>query len=307
MTEYSHNGGPQIDVSKGYTIIHNDWANHPLVGVHSEYFRFWVDLLMGCAYGDGTIRTVNGHIYELRAGELVGAISYLANRWGVTPKRVRTFIDKAVQWRLVTVTKRGTQNGTQKGTLAQTIKISNYIDLYESLTNKGHAEGHEESQSRGTQGARKGHESNTTNYINTNNTNPPCPPVGGYDDFPTHVHQVTDWSQAFAHPDDGLEIAPSGSLRMVNGTRAYWLDLFDGDETSLDMAVIEAQAGIQPNSKQSKKLQIERKLAQIVRQRRDQDKRYAKAVAKPKPDKSAGRAEIMQQILADERSKLGSR
>lgn len=168
------NGGPQIDTSKGYTLIHNDWANHPLVGVHTEYFRFWVDLLMNCAYGDGAIRTVNGHRYELRAGELVGAISYLANRWGVTPKRVRTFIDKAEAWRLVTVSKKGTVNGTQRGTQAQTININNYNELYDSTLSEGHAQRHAHGHAKGTQEARKGHESNYIKEINTHTDTRAC-------------------------------------------------------------------------------------------------------------------------------------
>lgn len=281
MTTTNHNGGPQIDLSKGYTLIHNDWANHPLVGVHSDYFRFWVDLLQNCAYGDGTIRTVNGHVYELRAGELVGAISYLAARWNVTPKRVRTFIDKAAEWRLVTVSKRGTVNGTQRGTQAQTININNYSELYERYEKEGHAHGHAEGHAKGTQEARKGHESNYINNTNYTKNNTPLPPKGGSDDFPPNVRPVVSAREMFADPyfSEGVGVDEKGRLRLMNGEYARWLKAFNDDAAVLKLALEEIQASINPKSQQPVLAQVRRRLAQMVRDSMERDKRYAKAAA----------------------------
>jgi len=306
MTDNNHNGGPQIDTSKGYSLIHNDWANHPLVGVHSEYFRFWVDLLMNCAYRDGSIRTIGGHVYELRAGELVGAISYLANRWGVTPKRVRTFVDKAAQWRLVTVTKRGTTQGTAKGTPAQTININNYNELYSSEAIKGHATGHDTGPEKGTPrargGASQGHEYNTKNNINTKNTNTPLTPQrGNSDDFPSHVQPVTNWSTAFAQPDqDGFVFGGPQGVQLVNGTQQFWLEQFDGDQKALGLALIKAAASVQPNSKQNRVQQIVRMLSSEAAAKHNSDQRYAKAASKKaKSAKDVDIFAIMREMTGD--------
>lgn len=127
----------------------------------------------------------------------------------------------------------------------------------------------------------------------------PLPPEG----------ELHDLNNAFLHASysEGVAIDPEGGVKLVNGTRAYWLKLFDGDELALDLATKEAAGGIQANSKQPIKLQLERSLAKIARETRDKDKRYAKAAArnaKPKVEKAPDRAAIMQQILDDERTKL---
>lgn len=127
----------------------------------------------------------------------------------------------------------------------------------------------------------------------------PLPPEG----------ELHDLNNAFLHASysEGVAVDPEGGVKLVNGTRAYWLKLFDGDELALDLATKEAAGGIQANSKQPIKLQLERSLAKIARETRDKDKRYAKAAArnaKSKVEKAPDRATIMQQILDDERSKL---
>lgn len=122
-----HNGEPAV--SGRYILFHVDWRDHPLVGRHNpEYFTWWVDLLCECNYADGQIR-VNGFHFDLRPGEMVGAISFLGHRWGVGARRVRTFIDHLVAYRLVHVRKRDTQSDKQKGKAPQVISINNYSDL----------------------------------------------------------------------------------------------------------------------------------------------------------------------------------
>jgi len=105
---------------------------------------------------------------------------------------------------------------------------------------------------------------------NKNKNIPPNPQRGNGDDL----------SNAFVDPyfAEGVLMGPDGCIQLVNGTRSYWLKLFNDDEIALDLAVKEAAAEIQPNSKKPLKPQIERILARTARQRRDQDRRYAEAV-----------------------------
>ena len=96
--------------------------------------------------------------------------------------------------------------------------------------------------------------------------------------MPAHVKPISSWNLAFAQPEPGIEIA-EGRVRLVNGTRAEWLERFGGDAEALDLALIEASGQFQPNSRShTAKQQIERTLAGIVRRRREQDSRYRSAV-----------------------------
>ena len=73
--------------------------------------------------------------------------------------------------------------------------------------------------------------------------------------------------------------ANSKTICLDDGNRAFWLDLFEGDAARLDLALIEAAGAIQPNSRQLLALQVGRSLSRIVADRKDRDRRYAKAAA----------------------------
>jgi len=92
------------------------------------------------------------------------------------------------------------------------------------------------------------------------------------------------------NPDGVTWDASSKTIRLDDGNRAFWLDLFEGDADRLDLALIEAAGAIQPNSRQLLALQVGRSLSRIVADRKDRDRRYAKAASskqaeprKPKP------------------------
>jgi uncharacterized protein YdaU (DUF1376 family) len=105
--------------------------------------------------------------------------------------------------------------------------------------------------------------------LDTEVDSPPSPP--------SNVKPVSDWRTAFGGDDHGVEFQ-GGKLVLVNGTRADWLSKFGGDAEALDLALIEAAGSIQRNSPAGLKLQVERKLASIARERRDRGQRYAAAV-----------------------------
>lgn len=91
--------------------------------------------------------------------------------------------------------------------------------------------------------------------------------------------------------DHGVDFS-NGKVTLFNGVRAGWVERFGGDEDALDLALIEAAGCIQRNSPASLKLQVERKLANIARDKSTREQNYAKAVArnaqnsKPKSSKS---------------------
>lgn len=80
-------------------------------------------------------------------------------------------------------------------------------------------------------------------------------------------------------PDGVTWDANSKTILLDDGNRAFWLDMFEGDAARLDLALIEAAGSIQPNSRQPLALQVGRSLSRIVADRKDRDRRYAKAAA----------------------------
>lgn len=96
---------------------------------------------------------------------------------------------------------------------------------------------------------------------------PPNPLPGG-----------TGMTFADPHCSDGIVEHENGSLELVNGTRAFWLERFGGDERRLEFALIEAAGQRQPNTRQPLRKQIERTLARIAGQKHDSDQRYQSAV-----------------------------
>lgn len=61
--------------------------------------------------------------------------------------------------------------------------------------------------------------------------------------------------------------------------RAYWLDRFEGDAERLELGLIQAAGFVQPNSQRPLEAQVSSQLARQCSEKRDRDKRYAKAVA----------------------------
>lgn len=124
----------------------------------------------------------------------------------------------------------------------------------------------------------------------------PLTPQGG------NVLTVSNWNQQFADQHSGGVIQnPDGSIDLVNGTRAMWLNQFGGDETRLNLAIIQAAGEVQPRSRQPLRLQIERSLARIAGQKHDSDQRY-KSRIQANPPKQAAAAEFSR-LLAERQAR----
>lgn len=140
MTEIGDNGGPKfVYGGEGWIAMHRSVRDHWLVGfgkpvkpmdpkfgAHSRNEAF-TDLIMECRYEAGFI--VNGgRKMEIRPGQLVGAISWLASRWNWTPQTVRTFLDKLQDDQMIERKSPGAdgENNKQKGNQSAIISVCNY-------------------------------------------------------------------------------------------------------------------------------------------------------------------------------------
>ena len=89
-----------------------------------------------------------------------------------------------------------------------------------------------------------------------------------------------EMAAALAPALDGQDVSrddASGELKLHNGVRLFWLEQFDEDERELTLGLKQAANYVQPNSYKPLQAQVEAQLAKQVRDRMDQDKRYAKA------------------------------
>ncbi len=95
----------------------------------------------------------------------------------------------------------------------------------------------------------------------------PLPPAGGsWDDEISRLYEQ--------HANVSVL---DGKVVLHNGTRAFWLEQFGGDEQRLDLALIEAGCAVQRNSRQPLEAQVSRTLARLAGDKRDRDARYAAA------------------------------
>lgn len=97
------------------------------------------------------------------------------------------------------------------------------------------------------------------------------------------------WKQALNPQEHGSVSFENGKLTLLNGTRAEWLQRFEGDETRLDLALIQIASFLQPNSGRPLKTQVSSQLARIAGEKHDRDARYAHAARANKPP-PAGKA-----------------
>ena len=140
MAEAGDNGGPKfVYGGEGWIAMHRTVRDHWLVGFgnsvkpmdasHGSHSRneAFTDLIMECRYEAGSVMN-GGRKMEIKPGQLVGAISWLANRWNWTPQTVRTFLEKLQNDNMIernSATKED-ENNKQKNNQSSVITICNY-------------------------------------------------------------------------------------------------------------------------------------------------------------------------------------
>lgn len=150
-----HNGGPELEDEKeqhfgpnGWIAVGRDMRWHPVVGFgktvqpHDESrgsfsrSEAWTDLIMECRYSEGTVLN-KGRRMTIKPGELVGAISWLADRWNWSPKTVRWFLDKLENEGMISrenpnyagvqiIENEGNSSGNYKGNQSSIVSICKY-------------------------------------------------------------------------------------------------------------------------------------------------------------------------------------
>lgn len=170
MSGIGHNRPPAFTGESGWVRIDRAIRAHWLVGFgqpvppadpdrgsHSRSEAF-VDLIMECRYEAGTVNN-GGRKMILYAGELVGAVSWLASRWNWTPKTVRGFLDRLEADGMIRRIHRnpdgddvGTDRGNHQGKQAAVLSICNF-ETYQLVAD---TEGQAQRQAKGKQGASKG-------------------------------------------------------------------------------------------------------------------------------------------------------
>lgn len=149
MMRQGHNGGPPLTPldpkAAGWIAVHRDIRDHPLVGFgkpvkpddprrgsHSRN-EAWTDLIMECRYQEGRVLN-GGKPMTIYAGEMVGAVSWLAHRWNWTPATVRWFLNQLEDDGMITrsqVRPNGervsTKSDNVKGKQSAIISVCNYF------------------------------------------------------------------------------------------------------------------------------------------------------------------------------------
>jgi hypothetical protein len=139
----------------------------PDLGTHSRA-EAWLDLIMECRYSEGTVSN-NGVKMRLEAGQLLGAVSWLASRWNWTPKTVRGFLDKLEDEGMIEryapgigfsvgfeEDVNGHQLGKQRGKQASVLTVSKYSLYQLSYRQQGQAPGPLEGKQRASKGQAEG-------------------------------------------------------------------------------------------------------------------------------------------------------
>lgn len=100
---------------KLYRSVQNHW-----LWDNSDYFKWWVDILMTVNHSPNKVLTRDGKLQEVFTGETLTSVNKLAQKWGVTRRTVSKFLSLLEQDEMISV-----QKTPYKWT---TIKVNNYAD-----------------------------------------------------------------------------------------------------------------------------------------------------------------------------------
>lgn len=176
----------------GWIAVARGMRDHWLVGFGScgyhSHTEAWLDLIMECRYQAGTVNN-NGRKMKLEPGQLVGATSWLASRWGWTPKEVRGFLDKLEEEGMITRQLpretplssphyEHTKPGAGKGRFANVLTVSKYSIYQLAHREKGQVERQVEGRFGAGSGRVEGHiykDNKGTRGQGDNETSPDSP------------------------------------------------------------------------------------------------------------------------------------
>lgn len=145
---------------RGFIALARGVLDHPVIGAQKPFsdFEAWTWILFEASWKPRRVRVSNGRsaaVVDLKRGDLSHSLSYMAEAWGWSIKRVRTFLD-----RLET----DSQTTRQTGTLQNVITVCNYETYQSPLSERGTQTGTQ----TGSQWARNGHEEEQSNKETSN-------------------------------------------------------------------------------------------------------------------------------------------
>lgn len=215
-----------VSYRDGWVAISRAMREHPLVGFHlhakpadqnkgaMQPALAFIDLIMECRYEDGAVMN-GGHKMLVRRGELVGAISWLANRWNWTPKAVRGWLDRLEMDGMIARFRRsaegveiGMEKGNRSGNQAAIIRLCKY-EIYQALQNYDwQSAGQSKGNQRAIKGQSKGNNNKDNKGTKEQEDNPPAPQggEGGGEDFPGSQVERPKPSDVRRDCDSALEI-----------------------------------------------------------------------------------------------------
>jgi hypothetical protein len=296
-----HNGGPALREGN-WIAVSRDMIEHHIVGAgnmvtpadknRGSFSRLesWLDLLSMANYAERKI-TVAGATLVLKPGQTLAGRAFLAKRWNWSEKAVRTWLAKLEAELMITLACEKLKEGQAKGHGPNVLSVCNWGRYQIEPVVDGPPLGM-------AVGPPKGHTITREQEVNKK---------GLAREGQNHGREY--WSTALAvpgayNPDEGCTRDPvTGAISLVNGTRQMWLGRFGGDEESLDLALKQAAAYVQPNAYKPIKTQVEAQLAGIVRQERERQKRYDNAKQSDKPKRTptgSDWAEIAKKARAQE-------
>lgn len=148
MSAIGHNGALTFSSDNGWVAIARSIRSHPLVGIHLfakpmdssrgavQPMAAFIDLIMECRYEDGFIQN-GGRKMEVKRGQMVGAVSWLASRWNWTPMAVRIWLDKLEADMMISRFVPGASKSNKHvGRIATVISLCNYEQFQSFGENK---------------------------------------------------------------------------------------------------------------------------------------------------------------------------
>jgi hypothetical protein len=148
MSAIGHNGALTFSSDNGWVAIARSIRTHPLVGIHLfakpldpsrgavQPMLAFIDLIMECRYEDGFVQN-GGRKMEVKRGQMVGAVSWLASRWNWTPMAVRIWLDKLEADMMISRFVPGaSESNKHRGRIATILSLCNYDQYQKSPTNE---------------------------------------------------------------------------------------------------------------------------------------------------------------------------
>jgi len=144
--------------------VYVDTFDHPSLKGEFDRRSAWLWLIANAAWKDHKTRT-RGGIVEIKRGQVLAGLKFLADTWGWSIKRVRTFLGELEAEGMI-------ERGQTKNQYAAVVTICNY-DKYQTPTETEATDGASEGQARGKRGASEGqHSTKDTRDNNNNNITP---------------------------------------------------------------------------------------------------------------------------------------